>query len=208
MVAFFRSTTGRIRKRIEPTWRRGTRLLRAAGERICSGRERRVLRAVVKNLENVQGDERDIIIMSVCYGHDANGRMLMNFGPINQRGGEKRLNVIFSRAEHHMAIVSSIRHHASPTTTTTVLTALKISSTTRRRFRRATKRPRGVFGKLNPLSRKALGPLSKGDAVVENWPLRCASAATRWISTSASRNFRCDLAVRGNSTACINSAFS
>jgi superfamily I DNA and/or RNA helicase len=38
----------------------------------------------VKNLENVQGDERDIIIMSVCYGHDANGRMLMNFGPINQ----------------------------------------------------------------------------------------------------------------------------
>jgi superfamily I DNA and/or RNA helicase len=46
----------------------------------------------VKNLENVQGDERDIIIMSVCYGHDAGGRMIMNFGPINQRGGEKRLN--------------------------------------------------------------------------------------------------------------------
>jgi superfamily I DNA and/or RNA helicase len=66
---------------------------------------------IVKNLENIQGDERDIIIMSVCYGHDAGGRMLMNFGPINQRGGEKRLNVIFSRARHHMAIVSSIRHH-------------------------------------------------------------------------------------------------
>ena len=56
----------------------------------------------MKNLENVQGDERDIIIMSVCYGHDADGRMLMNFGPINQRGGEKRLNVIFSpRAASH-----------------------------------------------------------------------------------------------------------
>ncbi len=53
----------------------------------------------VKNLENVQGDERDIIILSVCYGPDANGRMLMNFGPINQRGGEKRLNVIFCRAQ-------------------------------------------------------------------------------------------------------------
>jgi predicted DNA-binding WGR domain protein len=64
----------------------------------------------VKNLENVQGDERDIIIMSVCYGHDRNRRMLMNFGPINQRGGEKRLNVIFSRARRHMAVVSSIRH--------------------------------------------------------------------------------------------------
>lgn len=64
----------------------------------------------VKNLENVQGDERDIIIMSVCYGHDSNKKMLMNFGPINRKGGEKRLNVIFSRAKKHMAIVSSIRH--------------------------------------------------------------------------------------------------
>lgn len=65
----------------------------------------------VKNLENVQGDERDVIILSICYGYDANRRMLMNFGPINQRGGEKRLNVIFSRARRHMAVVSSIRHH-------------------------------------------------------------------------------------------------
>lgn len=65
----------------------------------------------VKNLENVQGDERDIIIMSVCYGFDSRKRMIMNFGPINKKGGEKRLNVIFSRAKKHMAIVSSIRHH-------------------------------------------------------------------------------------------------
>ena len=62
----------------------------------------------VKNLENVQGDERDIIIMSVCYGPDRNGRMRMNFGPINQDGGERRLNVIFSRARRHMVVVSSI----------------------------------------------------------------------------------------------------
>ncbi|HKB89939.1 MAG TPA: AAA domain-containing protein, partial [Opitutaceae bacterium] len=64
----------------------------------------------VKNLENVQGDERDIIILSICYGYDRNRRMLMNFGPINQQGGEKRLNVIFSRAREHMVVVSSIRH--------------------------------------------------------------------------------------------------
>lgn len=64
----------------------------------------------VKNLENVQGDERDIIIMSVCYGHDHNKRMIMNFGPINRKGGEKRLNVIFSRAKKHMAIISSIKY--------------------------------------------------------------------------------------------------
>lgn len=65
----------------------------------------------VKNLENVQGDERDIIIISICYGHNRQGKMLMNFGPVNRRGGEKRLNVIFSRAKKHMAVISSIKHH-------------------------------------------------------------------------------------------------
>jgi hypothetical protein len=50
---------------------------------------------LLKNLENIQGDERDIIIMSICYGPGPNGRMLMNCGPINQSGGEKRLNVAF-----------------------------------------------------------------------------------------------------------------
>lgn len=63
-----------------------------------------------KNLENIQGDERDIIIMSTCYGYDEHGKMLMNFGPINRQGGEKRLNVIFSRAKQHMCVVSSIKH--------------------------------------------------------------------------------------------------
>ncbi|HVV03136.1 MAG TPA: AAA domain-containing protein, partial [Puia sp.] len=67
---------------------------------------------IVKNLENIQGDERDIIIMSVCYGPDMKGKMLMNFGPINKKGGEKRLNVLFSRARTHMAVISSIRHSA------------------------------------------------------------------------------------------------
>jgi predicted DNA-binding WGR domain protein len=65
---------------------------------------------IIKNLENIQGDERDIIIMSVCYGFDSRRRMLMNFGPVNKRGGEKRLNVLFSRARMHMAVVSSIRY--------------------------------------------------------------------------------------------------
>lgn len=63
----------------------------------------------VKNLENVQGDERDVIILSICYARDHQGRMRMNFGPVNQNGGEKRLNVIFSRAKRHMAVVTSIR---------------------------------------------------------------------------------------------------
>jgi hypothetical protein len=64
---------------------------------------------LVKNLENIQGDERDIMLLSVCYGPGPTGRVLMNFGPINQGGGEKRLNVAFSRARYHMAVVSSMR---------------------------------------------------------------------------------------------------
>lgn len=67
---------------------------------------------LVKNLENIQGDERDVIILSVCYGPGPEGKMRMNFGPINQSGGEKRLNVAFSRAKQHMAVVSSIRASA------------------------------------------------------------------------------------------------
>jgi hypothetical protein len=64
---------------------------------------------LVKNLENIQGDERDVILLSICYGYGPSGKMLMNFGPINRSGGEKRLNVAFSRAKRHMAVVSSIR---------------------------------------------------------------------------------------------------
>jgi len=63
----------------------------------------------VKNLENVQGDERDIMILSICYGKNPEGKMRMTFGPINQKGGEKRLNVIVTRARQHIAIVSSIK---------------------------------------------------------------------------------------------------
>lgn len=67
---------------------------------------------LVKNLENIQGDERDIIILSICYGPRPDGRILMNFGPINTAGGEKRLNVAFSRARHCMAVVSSMKSTA------------------------------------------------------------------------------------------------
>ncbi|MBR2341070.1 MAG: DUF4011 domain-containing protein [Clostridia bacterium] len=62
----------------------------------------------VKNLENVQGDERDVIFFSVCYGPDKNGRMSLNFGPLNQAGGWRRLNVAVSRAREEMCVFSSI----------------------------------------------------------------------------------------------------
>jgi hypothetical protein len=63
----------------------------------------------VKNLENVQGDERDVIIFSVGYGRDAQGNMTMGFGPLNRTGGERRLNVAVTRAREKVILVSSIK---------------------------------------------------------------------------------------------------
>ena len=62
----------------------------------------------VKNLENVQGDERDVILFSVCYGPDKFGKISLNFGPLNQAGGWRRLNVAVSRAREEMVVFSSM----------------------------------------------------------------------------------------------------
>ena len=62
----------------------------------------------VKNLESVQGDERDVILFSVGYGPDAQGKLSLNFGPINQSGGYKRLNVAVTRARNEMKVFSAI----------------------------------------------------------------------------------------------------
>jgi hypothetical protein len=64
----------------------------------------------IKNLENVQGDERDHIILGIGYGRNRNGQLSMNFGPINKTGGERRLNVAITRARERLILVSSIRY--------------------------------------------------------------------------------------------------
>lgn len=61
----------------------------------------------IKNLERVQGDERDAIIISLGYIKEPDGRMLYRFGPINNKGGERRLNVAASRAKNRITLVSS-----------------------------------------------------------------------------------------------------
>lgn len=61
----------------------------------------------VKNIENVQGDERDLIIFSIGFGPKKDKKMSMNFGPINQKGGSKRLNVAVTRAKDEMLVFSS-----------------------------------------------------------------------------------------------------
>lgn len=63
----------------------------------------------VKNLENVQGDERDVIYFSICYGPDETGRVAMSFGPLNRNGGERRLNVAITRAKHEVVVFSGLR---------------------------------------------------------------------------------------------------
>lgn len=62
----------------------------------------------VKNLENVQGDERDVILFSVGYGPNKDGKISMNFGPLNKIGGEKRLNVAVTRARKEMKVFATL----------------------------------------------------------------------------------------------------
>lgn len=64
----------------------------------------------VKNLENVQGDERDVILFSICFGKDAAGRSTLSFGAINREGGQRRLNVAITRARKALLVYSSIRY--------------------------------------------------------------------------------------------------
>ena len=68
-------------------------------------------RFFVKNIERVQGDERDVIILSVGYHKDAKGSLPYRFGPLNQEGGERRLNVAVTRARLRMHVVSSFSHY-------------------------------------------------------------------------------------------------
>lgn len=151
---------------------------------------------LVKNLENIQGDERDVIILSVCYGHGPNGKMLMNFGPINQNGGERRLNVAFSRARKHMALVSSIRHHAITNDYNDGARALKNYL----RYAEACscgdlQAARRVLWETNPVERLA--------ATAESTNVVVAQLATRLrergyeVETHVGQSaFRCNLAVR------------
>lgn len=62
----------------------------------------------IKNLENVQGDERDIIFFSIGYARDRKGVLSHNFGPLNREGGHRRLNVAITRARNKLKVFSSI----------------------------------------------------------------------------------------------------
>ena len=63
----------------------------------------------VKNLESVQGDERDVILFSICYGPDKDGKLSHNFGPLTQTGGHRRLNVAITRAKHEAIVFTCMK---------------------------------------------------------------------------------------------------
>jgi hypothetical protein len=82
--------------------------LRDSGdERIVSALDSDTDGLFVKNLENVQGDERDTILFSTAFSADASGRLPLNFGPLNLPGGERRLNVAITRARRQVIVFSS-----------------------------------------------------------------------------------------------------
>ena len=91
----------------------------------------------VKNLETVQGDERDVILLSVGYGRDADGKIALNFGPLNREGGERRLNVAVTRARQKLIVVSSIRAATSSTRTPRDPVSAAVSRLRRARHHRA-----------------------------------------------------------------------
>ncbi|WP_330476364.1 AAA domain-containing protein [Terrabacter sp. C0L_2] len=86
-----------------------TEALRTAPDVAAFFDDARDERFFVKNLERVQGDERDAIILSIGYGKTPHGRVLHRFGPLNIEGGERRLNVAITRARSRMTVVSALR---------------------------------------------------------------------------------------------------
>lgn len=150
----------------------------------------------VKNLENVQGDERDVILLSICYAPDANGRMAMNFGPINQRGGEKRLNVIFSRARHHMAVVSTIRAEAITNTHNDGARALRtFLSFAEAQARGDTAHGQTVLATLNPEAQRIFARPAPADALRDAIATALRARGHQIGVHVGSASFRCDLAI-------------
>jgi len=150
----------------------------------------------VKNLENVQGDERDIIILSICYAPGPSGKMVMNFGPINQRGGEKRLNVIFSRAKQNMAVVTTIRSDAITNTHNDGANALRtFLAFAEARANGDTDRGRAALTSINTDIQEVFSAAPPVDPVREAISTVLREKGMLVEEYVGSAGFRCDLAI-------------
>lgn len=141
IVAFSEAQQAEIHDALERLARRDPEFRKRLDAELEREEDGQFVGLLVKNLENIQGDERDVMILSICYGPDAEGRMRMNFGPINQSGGEGGST---SRSRAPSATWRSWRPfgtRASPTSTTTAPDACGTICGTRRQSLEAT-RPR------------------------------------------------------------------
>ena len=108
----------------------------------------------VKNIESVQGDERSIIYFSMTYGKDHSGRVSMNFGPMNQEGGPRRLNVAITRARNEMHVYSSMQPEDIDLSRTAALGVrdmklfMDFAKRGTRAIRESIERPLGTFDSL------------------------------------------------------------
>lgn len=140
----------------------------------------------VKNLESVQGDERDIMYFSITYGPDIHGAVSMNFGPMNRDGGERRLNVAITRARHELRVFSSLKAEQMDLARTQALGVrdlkhfLDFADRGPRALAEATSGTRGDF-ENNPFEEAVAGALAR-----KNWQLHPQVGASK---------FRIDLAV-------------
>lgn len=151
----------------------------------------------VKNLENVQGDERDIILLSICYAPGRDGRMVMNFGPINQRGGEKRLNVIFSRARQHMAVVATIGADTITNTHNDGARALRtFMAFAEAQGEGAASRAQTILSTLNPQAERTFVRKPSEDPARTSLADALRARGHHVDEDVGSASFRCDLAVR------------
>lgn len=151
----------------------------------------------VKNLEEVQGDERDIILLSVGYGYDRERRMRMNFGTINQCGGEKRLNVVLSRAKLHLAVISSIRHVDITNEYNDGARALKtFLNYTEALAKGDHVGARAVLENFNPLAVANMAPAVSRDTVIEQVAEKLRQRGHQVDLQVGQSRFRCDVAVR------------
>jgi hypothetical protein len=149
----------------------------------------------VKNLENVQGDERDVIILSICYAPGSNGKMLMNFGPINQRGGEKRLNVIFSRAGIAWRWCRPLPLKPSPMSTTTVRLPYVLSCSSHKPARLAASSTPNPSWAASTRARDAFAQKAGVDSVRDAM-VAVLRARGHTVNINVGRSqFRCDLAI-------------
>ena len=80
----------------------------------------------IRSIENVQGDEADLVVISTTFGTDAAGKFIQNFGPVGQAGGKNRINVMVTRAKEKMIVVKSFKSDAITSTNNDNLYILKM----------------------------------------------------------------------------------